>query len=80
MGLYNRVTGSAGNQTQLKGSWSPWGPASRNAGMEHPTSREPEPFKPIELEQAFSGACRAIGLMEDPRWMLIRSLIEYGKD
>ena len=35
MGLYNRVTGSADNQTQ----WST-GPASR----------EPKPFKPIELE------------------------------
>ena len=41
MGLYNRVTGSADNQTQ------------RRAG---PASAEPEPFEPIELEQAFSGA------------------------
>ena len=32
MGLYNRVTGSAGNETRIK---------------------EPEAFKPIELEQAF---------------------------
>ena len=39
-------------------------------------SAELEAFKPIELEQAFNGAYRAIGLMEDPRWMLIRSLIE----
>ena len=36
MGLCNRVTGSAGNETRRKG---------------------PEPFKPIELEQAFGGAC-----------------------
>ena len=36
MGLYNRVTGSAGNERRIKG---------------------PEPFKPIELEQAFRGAC-----------------------
>ena len=32
MGLYNRVTGSTGNETRIK---------------------EPKPFKPIELEQAF---------------------------
>ena len=37
MGLYNRVTGSTGNETRIKG---------------------PEPFKPIELEQAFRGAYR----------------------
>ena len=35
MGLYNRVTGSTGNEMRIK---------------------EPEPFKPIELEQAFRGA------------------------
>ena len=34
MGLYNRVTGSTGNETRIK---------------------EPKPFKPIELEQAFGG-------------------------
>ena len=43
MGLYNRVTGSTANQTQLKGS----------------RSAEPEPFNPIELEQAFNGAYRS---------------------
>ena len=43
MELYNRVTGSTGNETRIK---------------------EPKPFKPIELEQAFRGP---IGLMEDPR-------------
>ena len=34
MGLYNRVTGSTGNEMRIK---------------------EPKPFKPIELEQAFGG-------------------------
>ena len=34
MRLYNRVTGSTGNETRIK---------------------EPKPFKPIELEQAFRG-------------------------
>ena len=38
MGLYNRVTGSTGNETRIK---------------------EPKPFKPIELEQAFRGAYRS---------------------
>ena len=55
MGLYNRVIGSAGNETR---------------------SKEPKPFKPIELEQAFGELTGPIGLMENQRWMLIRSLIE----
>ena len=38
--------------------------------------KEPKPFKPIELEQAFEGAASPIGLMENQRWMLIRSLVE----
>ena len=38
MVLYNRVTGSAANETRTIG---------------------PEPFKPIELEQAFGGAYRS---------------------
>ena len=38
MGLYNRVTGSTGNETRIK---------------------EPKPFKPIQLEQAFGGAYRS---------------------
>ena len=38
MGLYNRVTGSTGNETRIK---------------------EPKPFKPMELEQAFGGAYRS---------------------
>ena len=46
MGLYNRVTGSTGNEMRIK---------------------EPKPFKPIELEQAFGGAYRSYRLMEDPR-------------
>ena len=48
MGFYNRFTGSTANQTQLKGSQRPLGPTSQSA--------EPEPFNPVELEQAFTGA------------------------
>ena len=55
MGLYNRVTGSAGNGTRIK---------------------EPKPFKPIELEQAFGRAYGSYRIMENQRWMLIRFLIE----
>ena len=39
MGLYNRVTGSTGNETRIK---------------------EPKPFKPIELEQAFGGGLQIL--------------------
>ena len=46
MGLYNRVTGSAGNETRIKG---------------------PEPFKPIELEQAFGGAYRSYRVNGRPK-------------
>ena len=46
MGLYNRVTGSAGNETRIKG---------------------PEPFKPIELEQAFRGAYRSYRVNGRPK-------------
>ena len=46
MGLYNRVTGSAGNETRIKG---------------------PEPFKPIELEQAFEGAYRSYRVNGRPK-------------
>ena len=59
MGLYNRVTGSTANQTQLKGSWRLLGPASRSA--------EPEPFKPIELEQTFNGAYRSYRVNGRPK-------------
>ena len=55
MGLYNRVTGSTGNETRIK---------------------EPKLFKPIELEQTFRGLTGPIGLMENQRWILIRSLVE----
>ena len=46
MGLYNRVTGSAGNETRIKG---------------------PEPFKPIELEQAFGGTYRSYRVNGRPK-------------
>ena len=46
MGLYNRVTGSAGNETRIKG---------------------PEPFKPIELEQAFGGSYRSYRVNGRPK-------------
>ena len=46
MGLYNRVTGSAGNGTRIK---------------------EPKPFKPIELEQAFGGAYRSYRINGKPK-------------
>ena len=47
MGLYNKVTGSAINQTQR--------------------SAESEPFKPIELEQAFNGAYRSSRVNRRPK-------------
>ena len=46
MGLYNRVTGSAGNETRIK---------------------EPEPFKPTELEQAFRGSYRSYRVNGRPK-------------
>ena len=46
MGLYNRVTGSIGNETRIK---------------------EPKPFKPIELEQAFGGAYRSYRINGRPK-------------
>ena len=48
MGLYNRATGSNANQASK-------GPHS----AETQRSREPEPFKPIELEQAFRRSYRS---------------------
>ena len=53
MGLYNRVTGSTGNEMRVK-----------------------EPFKPIELEQAFGGAYRSYRVNGNQRSMLIHSLVE----
>ena len=44
--LYNRVTGSTGNETRIK---------------------EPAPFKPIELEQAFGGAYRSYRINGRPK-------------
>ena len=46
MGLYNRVTG---NQTQR----------NKIEELKGPCEPEPEPFKPIEHEQAFGGAYRS---------------------
>ena len=46
MGLYNRVTGSAGKETRIK---------------------EPKPFEPIELEQAFRGAYRSYSVNGRPK-------------
>ena len=46
MGLYNRVTGSAGNETRIM---------------------EPQPFKPIELEQAFRGTYRSYRIKGRPK-------------
>ena len=46
MGLYNRVTGSTGNETRIK---------------------EPAPFKPIELEQAFRGAYKSYRINGKPK-------------
>ena len=43
MGLYNRVTGNQTQREELKGPCEP----------------EPEPFNPVELEQAFDGAYRS---------------------
>ena len=51
MGFYNRVTG---NQTQLE-------------ELKGPREPEPEPFNPIELEQAFDGAYRSYGIDGRPR-------------
>ena len=65
MGLYNRVTGSTGNETRIK---------------------EPKPFKPIELEQAFGGAYRSYRINGRPKidvdtffnriWKRLTELIE----
>ena len=46
MGLYDRVTGSTGNETRIK---------------------EPKPFKPIELEEAFRGAYRSYRVNGRPK-------------
>ena len=46
MGLYNRATGFAGNETKIK---------------------EPKPFKPVELEQAFRGAYKSYRINGSPK-------------
>ena len=46
MELYNRVTGSTGNETRIK---------------------EPKPFIPVELEQAFGGAYRSYRVKGKPK-------------
>ena len=51
MGLYNRVTGFADNQTKREGS--------RNT--------EPESFKPMRLEQAFNKAYKSYRINGRPR-------------
>ena len=56
MGLYNSVTGSATNQ-------APEGPRS----VETQRSTEPEPFKPIELQQAFGGSYRSFRVNGRPK-------------
>ena len=55
IGLYNGITGSAGNQAPMV-QWS--------TGAEHPASRE---LEPIELEQAFNGAYRSYRINGRPR-------------
>ena len=55
IGLYNRVTGST--------QWST-GPATAKRGA---ASREPEPFEPIELEQAFGGSYRSYRVNGRPK-------------
>ena len=60
MGLYNGITGSAGNQTLDGPCWQ--SPALQF--MEVQRSTEPEP---IELEQAFNGAYRSYRINGRPR-------------
>ena len=56
MGLYNRVTGSTGNQA-LEGPHS----------VETQRRAEPKPFKPIELEQALRGSYRSYRVNGRPK-------------
>ena len=58
MGLYNRVTGSTGNETRIK---------------------EPKPFKPIELEQAFGGAYRSYRINGRPKIYVDTFINRIGK-
>ena len=63
MGFYNRVTGNQTQWEELKG----------------PREPEPEPFNPIELEQAFDGAYKVIESMEGLEWMQTPSLTALGE-
>ena len=56
MGLYNRVTGSAANQAP-----------ERQCSAETQWNREPKPFKPIELEEAFRGSYRSYRVNGRPK-------------
>ena len=58
MGLYNRVTGSTGNETRIK---------------------EPKPFKPIELEQAFRVAYRSYRINGRPKIDVDKVFNRIGK-
>ena len=58
-GFIFRVTGSTANQTQRSA-----GPATAEWGT---ASGEPEPFIPIELEQAFNGAYRSYRVNGRPK-------------
>ena len=58
MGLYNRVTGSTGDETRIK---------------------EPKPFKPIELEQAFGGAYRSYRVNGKPKMDVDMFFSRIGK-
>ena len=58
MGLYNRITASAGNETRIK---------------------EPKPFKPIELEQAFGVASRSYRVNGRPKVDVDRFFDRIGK-
>ena len=59
MGLYNRVTGSTGNETRIK---------------------EPKPFMPIKLEQAFGGVYRSYRINGKPNMDVDTFFNRMGKD
>ena len=59
MGLYNRVTGNR-DQHEIEVLRGPWAPL-------HKGSSKPEPFNPIELEQAFGGAYRSYRVNRRPK-------------
>ena len=67
MGLYHRVAGST--QWSTGPSTAEWGTASA----------EPKPFKPIELEQAFSGAYRSYRINGRPKIDVDKFFNRIGK-